>query len=74
MCPATATKTCTKHSFRSMVLVVPSDAASDLLGCLYRDHFPASAPPATADPASAQCHLEGMGRILHSREKRQYSG
>lgn len=24
---------------------MPSDAVSDLLGCPYRDHFPASAPP-----------------------------
>lgn len=43
--PATATKSCTKHSFRGTILAVPSDAVSDLLGCLYRDHFPASAPP-----------------------------
>ena len=35
--------------------------------------FPCLCPP-TADPATAQCHSEGRGRILHSREKRQCSG
>lgn len=57
--PATATKTCTKHLFRDPGLAMPSDAASDLLGCLYRDHFPA-------------CTLPFLTLLLHNATQRAW--
>lgn len=44
-----------------------------LIGLPTQRSFPRQCSP-TADPATAQCHSEGMGRILHSRETRQCSG
>lgn len=44
-----------------------------LIGLPVRRLFPCQCTP-IADPAAVQCHSEGTGRILHSREKRQCSG
>lgn len=59
--PATVTKTLTKHSFRGPDLAVPSDAASDLLGCPSRDHFPACAP-----------HPPRLTLLLHNATRRAW--